>query len=67
MIEAMASAPVVPLGPVVCAAHEEGQRSAFPMNEYLMDVPAMVCTSCQPQYTVQKPEVAVTSAEVSTK
>src|SRR5215831_10083783 len=67
MIEAMPSAPALPFGPVVCAAQAEGQRSGLPMNAYLMSLPAIVPCVCHPQYWVQKPLDAVTSADVSTK
>src|SRR5437764_14024100 len=67
MIDAMPSAPALPLGPLVCASQAEGQRSGLPTNEYLMSEPAMVPWVCQPQYCVQKPEVSFTSDEVSTK
>src|SRR5438105_14721600 len=67
MIEAMASAPALPLGPVVCAAHAAGQRSALPTKEYFTSLPLMVPCVCQPQYCVQNPVVSFTSAEVSTK
>src|SRR2546423_7049254 len=66
MIEAMPSAPALPFGPVVCAAHADGQRSGLPMNEYLMSKPLMVPWVCHPQYCVQNPLLAVTSAEVKT-
>src|SRR5689334_22541035 len=64
---AMPSAPALPLGLVVCAAQELGQRSGLPTNEYLMSEPPIVPCVCQPQYCEQKPELAVTSAEVNTK
>src|SRR5439155_14073454 len=67
MMLAMPSAPALPFGLVVCAAQELGQRSGLPTNEYLMSLPAIVPCVCQPQYCVQKPDEAVTSAEVSTK
>src|SRR5438128_8332943 len=67
MMLAMPSAPALPLGPVACASHALGQRSGLPMNEYLMSAPEIVPCVCQPQYWVQKPDVAVTSADVSTK
>ena len=54
-------------GPVVCAAHDEGQRSGLPTNAYLTSEPEMVPCVCQPQYWLQKPLDAVTSAEVRTK
>src|SRR5437588_11151288 len=54
-IDAMPSAPALPLGLVVCAAHDAGQRSGLPTNEYLMSAPALVPCVCQPQYCVQKP------------
>src|SRR2546423_282724 len=67
MIDAMPSAPALPFGPVVCASHAVGQRSGLPTNAYLMSEPPMVPWLCQPQYCVQKPLDALTSAEVSTK
>src|SRR4029077_17728779 len=67
MMLAMPSAPALPLGLIVCAAHDDGQRSGLPTNEYLMWVPEIVPCVCQPQYCVQKPDVALTSFEVSTK
>src|SRR5205085_12671746 len=67
MMLAMPSAPALPLGLVVCASHALGQRSGLPTNEYLMSEPAIVPCVCQPQYCVQKPDVSLTSAEVSTK
>src|SRR6476619_6754262 len=42
MIDAMPSAPALPFGLVVCCAHDDGQRSGLPTNEYLMSRPAMV-------------------------
>src|SRR5258706_4330222 len=66
MIDAMPSAPALPFGPVVCASHADGQRSGLPTNEYLMSRPPIVPCVCQPQYWVQNPDDAVTSAEVST-
>lgn len=64
----MASAPGVPfrvglLTPQL-AAH---WVSGLPTKEYLMSLPPMVAWSCQPQYWVQKPEVAVTVLSVRTK
>src|SRR5689334_17924375 len=67
MIEAMPSAPALPFGPMVCSSQDDGQRSGFPMNAYLISEPEMVPCVCQPQYWVQKPLDAVTSDEVSTK
>src|SRR5437660_478506 len=67
MMLAMPSVPALPFGPVVCAAHEDGQRSGLPMNAYLISLPLIVPCVCQPQYWVQKPDVALTSADVSTK
>src|SRR5437762_13120447 len=67
IIDAIPSAPAFPFGPVVCAAQADGQRSGFPTKEYLMSTPPIVPCVCHPQYCVQKPEEAVTSAEVSTK
>src|SRR5689334_15431687 len=67
MMLAMPSEPALPFGPVVCAAHALGQRSGLPTNEYLMSVPPMDPCVCHPQYCVQKPEVSLTSEEVSTK
>src|SRR5262245_63058089 len=67
MMLAMPSAPALPFGPVVCAAQAFGHRSGLPTNEYLMSAPWIVPCVCQPQYCVQKPDVALTSADVSTK
>src|SRR5689334_17305318 len=68
MMLAIPSAPALPLGPVVCAAQALGQRSGSPTNEYLMSPsPVIFACVCQPQYCVQKPDVAFTSAEVRTK
>src|SRR5207253_2880790 len=67
MIEAMPSAPALPLGLVVCASQPDGQRSGLPTNEYFTSTPLMEPRVCQPQYWVQKPLVSFTSAEVSTK
>src|SRR6266576_3398392 len=67
MMLAMPSAPALLFGPVVCASHALGQRSGLPMKENLMSDPAMLPCVCQPQYCVQKPEVSLTSADVSTK
>src|SRR5437762_2526336 len=67
MIEAIPSAPPVPFGPVVCHSHADGHRSGLPMNAYLISLPLLVPCVCHPQYCVQKPDEAVTSAEVSTK
>src|SRR4051794_36838078 len=67
MMLAMPSAPALPFGPVLCAAQELGHRSGLPTNAYLMSLPRIVPLVCQPQYCVQKPDDAVTSAEVSTK
>src|SRR6266478_4680983 len=67
MIDAMPSAPGLPFGlDADCCSHADGQRSGLPTNEYLMSRPLIVAAVCQPQYWVQKPEVAVTSADVST-
>src|SRR5512135_3168369 len=66
-IDAMPSAPALPFGLVVCAAHADGQRSGLPTNAYLMSAPPIVACVCQPQYCVQKHDYAVTSALVSTK
>src|SRR5579859_3363236 len=63
----MPSAPVEPLGPVVCTSQEEGQRVGSPTKEYLMSRPLMVPWVCQPQYWVQKPLVSFTSGAVRTK
>src|SRR5437762_12552703 len=67
MMLAMPSAPALPLGDEVCASHALGQRSGLPTKEYLMSDPRIEPWVCQPQYWVQNPELAVTSAEVSTK
>src|SRR5215471_13915025 len=71
MMEAIPSAPAFPFGDVVWASQADGQRSGFPMNAYLMTLLVlatdMVEYVCQPQYCVQNPELAVTSAEVRTK
>src|SRR6185369_2782664 len=67
MMDAIPSAPAFPLGPIFCAMHEVGQRSGLPMKAYLMSLPLMVPWVCHPQYWVQKPDDAVTSAEVRTK
>src|SRR5262249_31233544 len=67
MMLAMPSAPALPFGLVDCAAQELGQRSGLPMNEYLMSAPPIVPWVCQPQYCGQKPDDAVTSADVRTK
>src|SRR5258707_4552161 len=67
MMLAMPSAPALPLGLVVCASHALGQRSGLPTKEYLMSKPPIVPRVCHPQYWVQKPDVAVTSDDVSTK
>src|SRR5437867_8803962 len=67
MMLAMPSAPPLPFGPVVWSAQALGQRSGLPTNEYLMSTPLIVPCVCQPQYWVQKPDDAVTSAEVRTK
>src|SRR5436305_14520496 len=50
MMLAMASAPALLLGLVVCSARAEGQRAALPTKEYLMSLPLMVPLVCQPQY-----------------
>src|SRR5258706_1213294 len=65
MMLAMPSAPALPLG-AVCIEHELGQRSGLPTKEYLMSAPDIVPCVCHPQYCVQKPELPLTSAEVST-
>src|SRR3569832_76132 len=52
MIDAMPSAPALPLGLVVCAAQAEGQRSGLPMKAYLVSTPLTVACVCQPQYCV---------------
>src|SRR5581483_5312718 len=49
IIDAMASAPALPLGEVVWAAHALGHRSGFPTNAYLMSWPLMFVYVCQPQ------------------
>src|SRR5207342_504421 len=49
MIDAIPSAPALPFGPTVCAAHDDGQRSGLPTNEYLMSPPLIVPCVCQPQ------------------
>src|SRR3954469_13610238 len=67
MIDAMPSAPALPLGLTVCSAHDERHRLGLPMKAYLMSLPAMVPSVCQPQYWLENPELAVTSALVSTK
>src|ERR1700693_1293050 len=67
MMLAIPSAPALPLGLFVCASHALGQRSGLPTNEYLMSELAIVPCVCHPQYWVQKPEVSLTSADVSTK
>src|SRR5207302_7767428 len=73
IIDAIPSAPGFPLGLTeVCHSQAFGQRSGLPMNAYLisretLSGPAMLPCVCQPQYCVQNPEVAFTSAEVSTK
>src|SRR5207248_2928116 len=66
-MDAIPSAPALPFGPAVCCSHELGQRSGLPMKAYLMSEPAIVACVCRPQYWVQNPELAVTSADVSTK
>src|SRR3954464_9383872 len=55
MIEAIPSAPAFPFGDVVCTEHDDGHRSGFPMNAYLMSLPLIVPCVCQPQYCEQKP------------
>src|SRR5215469_14904729 len=67
MMEAIPSAPLSPLGLVVCASQAEGQRSGFPTKEYLISEPLIVPLVCHPQYRVQNPELSLTSEEVSTK
>src|SRR6266566_517355 len=67
IIDAIPSAPAFPFGLVVCSSQADGHRSGLPMNAYLMSFPLMVPCVCHPQYCVQKPDEAVTSAEVSTK
>src|SRR5205085_5841485 len=66
MMLAIPSAPALPFGLVVCAAHALGQRSGLPTKEYLISAPAIVACVCQPQDCVQKPDVSFTSAEVTT-
>src|SRR5205823_15090483 len=66
MMLAMPSAPALSLGLVVCAEQALGHRSGLPTNAYLMSNPPIVPCVCHPQYCVQKPEFAVTSAEVNT-
>src|SRR3954469_10373644 len=66
MIDAMPSAPALPFGEVVCSSHDDGHRSGLPTNAYLMSRPAIVAWVCQPQYWVQNPDDAVTSADVRT-
>src|SRR4249919_2460609 len=63
MMLAMPSAPALPFGPVVWSSHEDGQRSGLPTKAYLMSEPEIVPWVCQPQYWLQKPDDAVTSAE----
>src|SRR4051794_22081957 len=63
MIDAMPSAPALPFGEEVCSSHALGQRSGLPTNAYLMSRPLIVPLLCQPQYCVQKPELAVTSED----
>src|SRR5215467_13636581 len=67
MMLAMPSAPALPLGLVSWIAHAFKHRSGLPMKAYLISEPEIVPWVCQPQYCVQKPEVSLTSAEVSTK
>src|SRR5689334_3856849 len=67
MIEAMPSAPALPLGPALCASHADGQRSGLPTKEYLTSIDEIVPCVCQPQYCVQNPLVSFTSEVVSTK
>src|SRR6185437_12561568 len=67
MMLAMPSAPALTFGLVVWSAQALGQRSGLPTNAYLTSNPAIVACVCHPQYCVQKPELALTSAEVSTK
>src|SRR5207302_1201331 len=67
IIDAIPSAPAFPFGPVGCCSHDDGHRSGLPMNAYLISLPPMVPRVCHPQYCVQNPDDAVTSAEVSTK
>src|SRR5689334_15237786 len=64
-IDAMPSAPAFPLGLVVCSAHEDRQRAGFPTNAYLISEPLIVALVCHPQYWLQKPEVSLTSCDVS--
>src|SRR5512144_801572 len=69
MMDAMPSAPALPLG-AVCIEQDDGQRSGLPTKLYLMSAPLMVPWSCQPQKLPQKvevPEVSDTSDDVSTK
>src|SRR4051812_46856321 len=67
MMEAIPSAPALPFGPVVCAAQELGHLSGLPTKEYLTSRPLIFPLVCQPQYWVQNPDEAVTSADVRTK
>src|SRR5438270_9372824 len=67
MIEAMPSAPLLPLGLTTCSSHAPGHRSGFPTKAILISEPEILTCLCQPQYCVQKPEVSFTSDEVSTK
>src|SRR4051794_12687941 len=66
MIEAIASAPVLPFGELTCSAHAEGHWAAFPTNEYLISAPPIIACVCQPQYELQKPDF-VTPFAVRTK
>src|SRR5438270_12945839 len=66
-IEAMPSAPALPLGLVVWSSQALGQRAGLPTKAYLMSEPEIVPCVCQPQYWVQKPLLSLTSEELSTK
>src|SRR5215475_11988816 len=61
------SAPLSLFGLLVCASQAEEQRSVLPTNAYLMSLPPIIAWLCQPQYTLQKPEVSLTSEVVNTK
>ena len=67
MIDAMPSAPALPLGPVVCSAHDVGQRSRV-ADERVLDVLAADRGVGVPA-AVLRAEAgdALTSADVSTK
>src|SRR3954467_2225426 len=63
---AMASAPGLPFGlSAGCHEQADGQRSALPTKMYRNGEPSTLPVLCWPQYAVQKPEVAVTSAEAT--